>query len=150
MKVSLARADSGADAKLLSACPAGKMITLNVCFWHFSDLSARPLYVRYWGYFGREMLAASISHFDLGCVKTHTSEKCIKYHSAVLHRTVCAQYDLTPRRPIPSRFFYGRGGRWSFYTAKTLNGHRRLSGFVGPLTGKPGLNGLSRKRAAEA
>jgi hypothetical protein len=35
-----------------------------------SDLPARPLNVRYWGYFGRQVLAASISHFDPGCVKT--------------------------------------------------------------------------------
>ncbi len=32
--------------------------------WHDSDLRARPLYVRYWGYFGRDVLAASISLLD--------------------------------------------------------------------------------------
>ncbi len=32
--------------------------------WPFSDLSVRPLYVRYSVYFSRQMLAASISQFD--------------------------------------------------------------------------------------
>lgn len=40
-----------------------------------------------------------------------------------LHRSVCAQYDLTPRHAIVSRFFYARGERWSFHTAKTQSGH---------------------------
>jgi hypothetical protein len=69
------------------------------------------------------ILTASISLNDPGCVKTHASPKCIKYNSPTLHRSVCAQYDLTSRRGIPSRFFYARGERWSFYTAKTLFGH---------------------------
>jgi hypothetical protein len=33
-------------------------------YWHFSDLPARPLYVRFWGYFRPQMLAASISQSD--------------------------------------------------------------------------------------
>ena len=37
-------------------------------------------------------------------------------HAPTLHRSVCAQYDLTPRRSIPSRFFYARRERWRFYT----------------------------------
>ena len=36
----------------------------DVGFWHFSDLPARPLYVRFWSYFGPQMLAASISQSD--------------------------------------------------------------------------------------
>jgi flavin-dependent dehydrogenase len=32
-------------------------------FWHETDLSARPLYVRYWGYFGRHLLALSLTVF---------------------------------------------------------------------------------------
>ena len=38
------------------------------------------------------------------------------------HRSVCAQYYLTPQRAIALRFFYVRGERWSFYTAKTQSG----------------------------
>ena len=33
------------------------------CFWHFSDVPARPPYVRYRGHFRRLMLAASIQDF---------------------------------------------------------------------------------------
>jgi hypothetical protein len=60
----------------------------------------------------------------LGCVKTHTSPKCGKYNSPTRHRSVCAQYDLTPRRAITLRFFYVRGERWSFNTAKVISGNR--------------------------
>ena len=37
-----------------SPCQPGAVHT-----WHFSDVPARPLYLRYWGYSGRQMLAAS-------------------------------------------------------------------------------------------
>jgi hypothetical protein len=74
------------------------------------------------------MLTASISLPDLGCVKTHTSPKCGKYNSPTRHRSVGAQYGLTPRRAIASRFSHARGERWSFYTAKTHSGRRAFEG----------------------
>jgi hypothetical protein len=68
------------------------------------------------------MLAASISHDDLGCVKTYTLAKCKKYSSLTWFRTVSAQYDLTLIMRNRFEIFYARGGRWSFYTAKTQTG----------------------------
>ena len=37
-----------------------------------------------------------MSASGLGCVKTHTSEKCRKYNSPMWLRAASAQYDLTP------------------------------------------------------
>src|SRR5438132_9489009 len=68
------------------------------------------------------MLIPSCSHFDLGCVKTHTLAKCGKYSSPTGQRTVSAQYDLTLIMRNRFEIFYDRGGRWSFHAAKTLNG----------------------------
>jgi hypothetical protein len=124
----------------------------NVSSWHDSDLLGCPLNVRYRGLFGRQMLAAKISLFDPGCVKTHTSAKCIKYNSPTRHRSVYAQYDLTLRRAIPSRLFYARGERWSFYTAKTHMRHRescQRRTFAGPRRRAP-LPCSSRKVYATA
>src|SRR4051812_25414927 len=36
----------------------------------------------------------AMSHFDPGCVKTHTSAKCGKYNSPTRYRAICAQHDL--------------------------------------------------------
>jgi hypothetical protein len=67
-----------------------------------------------------------MSAFDPGCVKTHTSTKCGKYNSPTGHRAVCVQYDLTLMMRNLSEMFYARGGRWSFYTTKTLTGHSQI------------------------
>ena len=37
---------------------------VDVAYWHMSDVAGRPLYVRYRGCFGRDLLAASITVFD--------------------------------------------------------------------------------------
>jgi hypothetical protein len=44
---------------------------------HFPAVRVCPLNVRYGRRFGREMLTASISLLDLGCVKTHTREQLL-------------------------------------------------------------------------
>src|SRR6266511_18201 len=65
---------------------------------------------------------------DPGCVKTHTSAKCRKHNSPARHRTSRVQYDLTLSDAIVRRYFYVWRDRWSFRTAKTQLGHRRIAG----------------------
>ena len=52
-------------------------------------------YVRFLGYSSPEMLAVRLSHFDLACVKTHTSAKCKKYNSPARRCAARPQHDLT-------------------------------------------------------
>src|SRR5215831_17002345 len=64
---------------------------------------------------------------DPGCVKTHTSAKCEKWNSPMLHRALCTQQDLTLATRNSSEIFYARGRCLSFHTAKTQSGHERAA-----------------------
>src|SRR5215813_15640700 len=74
------------------------------------------------GKFGPDLLSKSLSAFEPGCVKTHTSAKCRKNNSPTRYRAESAQDDLAPLCAISPRCFYVRGARWSFHTAKTHTG----------------------------
>src|SRR5215813_12366611 len=74
------------------------------------------------GKFGPDLLSKSLSAFEPGCVKTHTSAKCRKNNSPTRYRAESAQDDLAPLCAISPRCFYVRGARWSFHTAKVHTG----------------------------
>src|ERR1019366_4136045 len=59
-----------------------------------------------------------LSANDLGCVKTHTSEKCRKYNSPTWHPTVCPQHYQFSYRAISQKYFYARGGRATLSSKK--------------------------------
>src|SRR6266478_3490207 len=80
--------------------------------------------VRFRGKSGRAADNTRMTESDPGCVKTHTVAKCRNNNSPGRHHASRVQYDLTLRYAIPSRSFYARSEGWSFYTAKTLSGHR--------------------------
>src|SRR5215470_17985675 len=69
----------------------------------------------------------SLSGYDPGCVKTHTSAKCEKWNSPMLHRALCTQQDLTLATRNSSEIFYARGRCLSFHTAKTRSRLRKHS-----------------------
>src|SRR5262245_21157555 len=99
---------------------------------HFSEVADEASDFRLGGQSRLDASVARTAAFDPACVKTHTSAKCRKYNSPARYRTSCAQHDSTPWCAISSRCFYVRGGRWSFRTAKTLNGHQStaVDGFL--------------------
>jgi hypothetical protein len=74
------------------------------------------------------VLALSLTVFDLGCVKTHTSSKCRKYDSLSQYRSVSAQYDSALMIGNCAGIFYALGDCRSFRTAKSHSGHSRSLG----------------------
>src|SRR5215813_2469636 len=55
------------------------------------------------GKFGPDLLSKSLSAFEPGCVKTHTSAKCRKNNSPTRYRAESAQDDLAPLCAISPR-----------------------------------------------